>query len=330
MLKYAKKAARKQWSHWVKRRIPAQQRVKLDQRSIFILPSKEGIIFIVSVLALFIGGINYVNSLILTMAFFLTSLMLVAILHTYRNLQGLIFTSEKSEPSFVGDFVRYTVIINTERKDAHEGILLQLQGAAEVRCCVDPHQSNKVNLFIPARRRGVQKPGRLLVQTKYPLGIMRAWSWIDLELAALVYPAILEGEQPKSDNGVDDREQSQSISGVDDFSGLNNYQEGDPLSRVYWKVLARGLPLATKSFEQPVSESCWISINRVPGALEQQLSILAYWVLKLSESRAEFGLDLGSVQIQPSRGPQHKKQCLKALALHGLLEGDVVLFGGVQ
>lgn len=308
------------WARWVQRRIPAQTSVELGQRSIFILPSREGTLFIVALAAMFIGGVNYQNSLIMGLTFFLTGLLLVAILQTFRNLSGINFGSEPSEPGFVDDFVMYTITLQSSKKKySHESIQIGFVRLDRQTCAVECGEISKVKLFISAKKRGLQKPGRLLVQTSYPLGLLRAWSWVDLKLEGLVYPKPLEGPKPMQGIAADENHEAElKTIGVDDFSGLNSYQPGDPLSRVYWKVLARGLPLATKSFEQPMTEASWLCRDTVTGGLEEQLQVLTFWVLKLTQSQAPFGLDLGSHRIPVNSGEEHKRVCLEALALYGL------------
>ena len=43
-------------------------------------------------------------------------------------------------------------------------------------------------LGVPAARRGWLDLGRVMLETRYPLGLFRAWSYLELEARALVYP----------------------------------------------------------------------------------------------------------------------------------------------
>ena len=307
---------RRGWRSWVQRRIPPSRQIQLTQRSIFILPSRQGWVFIVALVAMFIGGVNYGNSLILALTFFLAGLLFVAILQTFRNLAGVTLTYESSEAGFVGEFVMYVLHLTTSKAYSHESIELSFPGLELHVSAVEPKQASEVKIFVPAVSRGLQKPGRLRVQTVFPLGLMQAWSWVDLSLHGVVYPKPIQGPVPFTESG-DDTSSPITTVGQDDFAGLNSYQPGDSLSRVYWKVLARGLPLATKSFETPVSEACWLSLAQVEGDLEAKLSILAYWVLKKAETNAPYGLVLGEQRFSVNTGLDHKKTCLLALALYG-------------
>ena len=80
---------RARWQRWLGRRIPAQSEVRLNQRRIFIIPTRQGLGFLLLIALLLIGAINYQNNLAYFLTFWLLSLFLVAILHTYRSLSGL-------------------------------------------------------------------------------------------------------------------------------------------------------------------------------------------------------------------------------------------------
>ena len=78
------------WQRWLDRRLPRARQVQLDQRRIFIFPTGYGFLYLLVSVLLFFGGINYENNLILGLCFLMIGLFVVAILHTYRNLSGLI------------------------------------------------------------------------------------------------------------------------------------------------------------------------------------------------------------------------------------------------
>jgi uncharacterized protein (DUF58 family) len=48
---------------------------------------------------------------------------------------------------------------------------------------------------------------------------------------------------------------------------------------------------------------------------EARLSRLCYWVLQVDAGNDEYGLRLPGIEIAPNRGPQHREEVLKILAL---------------
>jgi hypothetical protein len=78
------------YKRWLDRRIPRQRLVTLDQRRIFIFPGPRGALFVVLLMLLFLGGINYANNQVLLLCFLLAALLNTSILHTYRNVSGCV------------------------------------------------------------------------------------------------------------------------------------------------------------------------------------------------------------------------------------------------
>jgi hypothetical protein len=74
---------------WIDQRIPPAREVTLDQRRIFIFPSRVGFFFGGCLLVMLLAAINFENNLSYALTFWLATLFIVAILHTYANLSGL-------------------------------------------------------------------------------------------------------------------------------------------------------------------------------------------------------------------------------------------------
>ena len=103
---------------WLKRRLPPQQRVRLGQKHIFIVPSAAGYGFALCLLLILLVAINYQNSLAYALTFLLGSVFVVTILHTWRNLGGLQLQAEAGEPVFAGDTALFGVRWLVLRKKA--------------------------------------------------------------------------------------------------------------------------------------------------------------------------------------------------------------------
>ena len=83
----------------------------LDRKKIRIRPTRNGLIFIVLVLAMFLGSLNYNNNLGFILTFLLGSLAFVSIAHTYKNVAGIAFGSSFAQPVFAGQKAVFEFII---------------------------------------------------------------------------------------------------------------------------------------------------------------------------------------------------------------------------
>ncbi|MDO8910093.1 MAG: DUF58 domain-containing protein [Pseudohongiella sp.] len=301
---------------WLSRRVPASHSVKLGRRNIYILPVGQGMLFIATALAVFIGAANYELSLAFALSFLMISVFLLTVLHTFSNLQGLTLNGFDAEPCFAGDNAIFKVRVQRTDKRARDGVSI---GAGKaVFECFSLVENTVVEVFlpVPAVQRGRMKAPRLMIQTVFPLGLWQAWARPDLNMSCLVYPQPQQCELPSIHSRADDGEHSSSVTGHADFYGLRDYQPGDTRRQIAWKSLARGQGLKTKQFSDPCDREVMLDWSMFAGAPDEvRLSCLCYLVLQMSEQGIDFGLRLPGLMFAPDRGERHKHSLLEALAL---------------
>ncbi|BAN49050.1 DUF58 domain-containing protein [Metapseudomonas resinovorans] len=308
-----------QVARWLARRIPPASQVRLDQRRIFILPTRAGLAFGLALVPMLLVAINYQNSLAYALTFLLLSVFLVAILHTFRNLAGLTLKAAGGAPVFLGEQAHFHFILESAGRE-HQAIAVGWPPLPLQVLDVPARGVCPVELHLPTEHRGWLRPGRLRVESRYPLGLLVAWSWIDLDQALLVYPHPLAGDLPLTPGqGEDEEDDGQHVLGVgaDDYQGLRAYQPGDSRRRLHWKAYSRGQGLFVKEFAALAGRDLWLDLERVDGGLEQRLGMLCHWVLQFSSRGQPFGLRLGGQVLAPDVGEAHREACLRALALYG-------------
>jgi uncharacterized protein (DUF58 family) len=124
----------------------------------------------------------------------------------------------------------------------------------------------------------------------------------------------------------DENIQRQLISGSEEFAGIREYVAGDSLRDIDWRAMARGQGLATRTYEDHVSENYWLDWHQFEGlTTEARLSRLCFCVLELSQhqqSSIAYGLRLPNQVLEPSSGEVHKLKLLEVLALFESEGGD--------
>ncbi len=321
------------FKRWLDRRIPPGSPITLSQRNVFIFPTPTGFAFGGLIGLLILGGINYQSSLVYGVAFMLGSMFLVTILYTFRNLSGLRLELVGARPGFVGEDIEFSVRVvrppdrgrgggaatETGARRAgrgREGIQLGWPGAIMQWAELYEREAATVRLYMEAGRRGFFRPGRLLVETYHPLGLLRAWTWVDLGAQALVYPRPLFDDLPRPLAGRRDDGQLIDPEGSEDFTDIKSYQAGDPVRHILWRSYARGGELAVKRYASYVEPRLWLDLDAVTGGLEERLSRLTGLALRATRLDREFGLRLGATVIRPGRGEAHLERVLRELALH--------------
>ena len=245
---WALQTFKNQFNHWLNRRIPPQQRITLSQQSIFIFPTRIGFVFSVLLLALLLAAINYENSLIFGLTFWLASVFFVTIFYTYKTLANITLELQKTGTGFVNEDIEFSIKVSRPVNSKREGI--QIGWPNQVKQWVELYENTSVttHCFVKAKQRGWLNPKRLLVETYYPLGLLRAWTWIDLNAHAIVYPKPLSHEHQFENNGDDDEGQLSHRKGSDDFHDMRNYHPGDSPRHILWRNYARQDELLVKQF----------------------------------------------------------------------------------
>ncbi|MCQ4310707.1 DUF58 domain-containing protein [Pseudomonas stutzeri] len=304
---------------WLLKRIPPGPNVRLDQRRIFIMPTAVGMSFLLALLLMLLAAINYQNSLAYALTFLLGSVFVVAILHTWRNLAGLVLQAGGAEAVFLGEQARLRVRLES-RGRLYQAVALGWPRSGLQLIDVPASGTCEVELSLLSERRGWLKPGRIRVESRFPLGILVAWSWVDLQLAALVYPRPSAGDLPQAGGLTEEEsEGARAIgSGIDDYQGLKPWQPGDSRRRLNWKAFSRGQGLLVKDFTALAGQEPLLDLDAIDGDIEARLSLLCHWVVELSARQQPFALRIASTTIGPDGGADHRNRCLRELALFGL------------
>ncbi len=298
---------------------PQSTPVTLNRHRIFILPTREGMVFACILPAMLIGATNYNNSMGFLLTFLLASVGLVSMLHTYRNLSQLTFRAGHCMPVFVGDQARYTLFVDNPSAVQRCAMTLVLDDGTPTHVDVPPQETIRVVVTRPARRRGYLPMDRCTVSTRFPVGLFRAWAYIDLAMQCVVYPAPAP-RQPLPPLNINDHAGGETLGqGVEDFTGLRQYVPGDSPRHIAWKRAASDGTLLTKQFTGEGNWQRWLTWDDVPPVdVETRLAVLCRWVLSAQAEGIPYGLRLPGQELDPACTPAQRDACLKTLALYGV------------
>ncbi len=294
---------------------------------IYIIPSRFGAIFFVSVITMLLIGATYANNLVNMLAFFLLAISLVAMVQTHNNLKNVRLHLVKVEPAFANT----TLTIVTALENNGQGVRFNLN-AQPARLKLEREHENTMPLSARSvlrlkadykcGSRGQHRIERMRVSTVYPLGLFYAWMWLATDETYFIYPEP-KGERPLPAARLDPKVSSHAIArGGDDFHGHRRYQAGDSARRVDWKAHARGRPLLIKEFDEGDPQALlfsWFELGDL--STEERLSQLTAWVERARTQRLAFALKLPNIYITAGDDLQHHTRCLEELAVFQEGEG---------
>lgn len=302
-----------------RRRGPEAAPIVLTQKRIYVLPTRPGLFFALALCAMLVGAINYQLSLGFALTFLLAGLGHSAILHTFRNLVRLEIEPGAAPPVMCGEHARFSLRLINRREGPRYALTLRIGEWYRNVEEVPARATAVVEVELPTRRRGWVRLPRVTLDTRFPLGLIHAWSYLQPDMKALVWPRP-EASPPPLPLGPGNHGGFVSDgAGADDFAGLRAYQAGDSLRHIAWKAAAGGGPLMTKHFSGTQAGEVLLRWDELPGSLdiERRLARLAAWVLEADAQGMGWRLDLPGTSLGPANGGPHRDACLRALALFG-------------
>ncbi|MEN3113540.1 DUF58 domain-containing protein [Uliginosibacterium paludis] len=312
---------RQRLRRWALRnRAPERQPVRLGQRRVYVLPSRAGLALLLTLLAMLIASINYNLSLGYGLVFLLGSVFVLHILHSWRTLTNLEVSIAAHGESFAGGAASWRLTARNAARSERPGLRLKSAAGQILYEHFDvPANAQAELLFaLPARARGLMQPGQLTLETTQPLGWIRAWSYLEPDAQAVVYPAPAGTRAlPAGLSPAQSGQNASLVAGQDDFAGLRKHQPVDSPRHIAWKQLAQGRGLLTKTWASAAARECVLDWRLLPAeqSLETRLSQLTAWVLEARAAGMRTTLILPDSETGPGEDAAHHQVCLLRLAL---------------
>lgn len=288
--------------------------ITLSHQRIFILPTQRGLGFGLLILLLLLIAFVYGNNLVYLLAFLLASVFIVTILHSFNSLAGLVLQKGSCKPVFAGESAGFTLLINNPGGGERHGLEIMLEKPVEIE--LTARAKTSVLLYSSTRKRGWHQAGKVIVSSRFPLGLFRAWSPLRFDFKMLVYPKPATQESPFPDSSSPDGGQGAGKKGNEDFYGVKEYQAGDAIKHIHWKAMAKGQGVYSKQYSSDSGADLWLDYALTQGHdVEERLSQLCRWIISAERANLCYGFRLPGLTLEPANGQRHYRQCLEALAL---------------
>ena len=146
--------------------------------------------FILVSISIWVLGTNYQNNLILALSFLMFSLFVISIHYTFNNLHRLKIEFSGMSEAFAGEELRVRFKVNNGNRAWTESIEFHWQGESQSRAIFSfaPSETREISLAYLTDKRGRIVLPRMGLESFYPLGIVRCWTWLRWDIDALVYP----------------------------------------------------------------------------------------------------------------------------------------------
>lgn len=269
------------------------------------------------IVAMWYAGASQGNGAAYLLCFVIASLSLVSLVHAWTNVRGIVLHAGSVPPVFAGEEAAVPIEAKSLARRAHFALRVAEPSGKQPSAItvLEPERSQRVEVLLPATRRGCFREIRVRLSSCYPLGFFSARRQVAIPQTYYVYPAPA-GDRPLP-RVLSPTRQPQTGVRVegDDYGGVRVWQHGESQRHIDWKAAARGQPLLTKQWTGEVDEILRFRWDDLAGlAIEARLSQLAKWIVLAERGTSAYELQLPGKAISVSRGDTHYHACLRALA----------------
>jgi uncharacterized protein (DUF58 family) len=193
-----------------------------------------------------------------------------------------------------------------------------------------PGSDCTIEVDVAAPERGWLTLPRITIETRFPLGIFRAWAYWRPQTRVLIWPA-LDAQAPdlpaSLGSTAPEHASHPAAASSETPEGLRAYRRGDPMRWIAWKksshALASGTGLISREPAQGQAPDLWLDYEHSPAlqglGTEARLSRLASWLIQAEQQSAAqgplYGLRLPGSVIPCGAGSHHLRHCLDTLAI---------------
>lgn len=296
---------KRQLQYWIAKRFQVEGSKILLQKDVLVFIYKQGFLYLVLIVITFIAGINYANNLILGFCFLISAILCISFYLTFKQLHGLQIELVVAE---VGQ-VEQPLILKILLKQSTQTVrYLRLNWQEQEHFLYLEQTQQSLELAVLPEQRGRYELDALKIYATYPLGLVRAWTYL--------YPKQAVWIAPKADDWQQEHklQPTPAQDSLDEFKELRNFQHGDSYQNVAWKQVARGQGFLIKMFEaQTNHQHLDIDYQLIPAlGHEQKLSLMMGLIEQCEQSGNDYAVILPHARLESGQG---QSQLMKARLL---------------
>jgi uncharacterized protein (DUF58 family) len=185
---------------------------------------------------------------------------------------------------------------------------------------VDTCQRRLKHLEIAISGRGHMPLPEAVIRSRFPVNFFIRSQALLIDQQVTVFPApqpcpdFLQADQGGGQSAQENRQRGYE----GDINRIRDYQGGEPLKSIHWKLSARHDRLKVKELSTATRKPVILELDELPGSgLEQRLRHASYLVTRWLRNGWPVGLKTDTQELPACTGQQQKLLLLKTLALYG-------------
>ncbi len=275
-------------------------------------------------------AIGYGNNILYFFVFLLVSMGMTTSWLTNKNVDSVRVQDLQSSFLFANEINILTAHVDNENKkntplwDVEFRVEYRIKKNAELHVLSELENVGYVTINWIPEKRGYHRSPRLLIQSRFPFKILRAWKYFHRTNELLVFPQRKGRESLKSLIGMQSsKDEAANLDNEGLFRDYREFQSSDSPARIDWKRSVKHQKHLLKNYEKSGDRKILIDWDMTASVLdiEERISQLALWIDLCHQQNEVFSLKIKNFKTDFFSSPSHYKSCLEKLAL--LTEKDV-------
>ena len=267
----------------------------VNWRRVFVLPTRHGYMVAFAILGVFAIGVRIQNNMLLLMAIALFVIFMFSLIWSATNLDKFSFMLVGKPYLIAGRAVR--VDLAPSGRQRLNDVWLRGTEASDRKRPELAYDNRSLSIGFSTDKRGKQDLPPIMVETRFPFGVARAWTYISGG-EVLVAP-VPDFAGCRSYFQIGHHTHAADLTGENGADGLDSWQPGTPLNRISWKHFAASDRLLQKSGDEGGANTLFFSYAHVAHlGHEAALSVLCAAVLQAADLRQNFHLELPAVSYR--------------------------------
>lgn len=298
---------KQQLSQWIAKRFQMDHSKILRQKDVLVFIYKQGFLYLVLILITFIAGINYANNLILGFCFLISAILCISFYLTFKQLHGLQIDVVMPE---VGQVDQALILKLLFKQPISAARYLRIQWQNQEQFVYVDQTQHRFELPFVGEKRGLYEFGAVKIYSTYPLGLVRAWTYLYPKHKVWVAPKAYDWQKEHKNKPTSAQDS------LDEFKELRGFQQGDSYQNVAWKQVARGQGFLIKMFEaQANHQHLEIDYQQIPAqSHEDKLSFMMGLVEQCEQLGDDYALILPHARLESGKGQSQLIQAKLLLA----------------
>ncbi len=292
------------------------QAFSIGNRRIYVMPMRFGLFVGFALAVLNLGALNYNNNAALLLGFIIISICNNSLISAHLSLLGMRMQTQPLAPVFAGQTLQLaTRITPSGKRSASNGVYGLQFGESSVSFSISALEHIAM-IPITTKKRGLFAIDRIQLFTHQPLGLAKAWCYLNMHETVLIYPTPRGQALNSQFNAASGKTGRDRRLMTDQPHHLREFRSGDSQKQIAWKISARTETLQVREYESASTDDLlldWHCLRHLD--YEQRIEQLCLWVIQAEQKHLRYALKIPNKHLPCNSGAEHKRQCLEQLAL---------------